>query len=344
MKGGGVRGGRVKVYLHEAHADDEEEPAEDDARGAAGDGLVPHGEPAGDAHQEVAREEERAKLIPAATILLVRDSEDGLEVFMVVRHHQIDFASGALVFPGGKVDKRDTAEGVRDLVDGAEGLSDWELGMRVAAIREAFEESGVLLAREVGRDDIVPAARVAQLESYRQRLNDGDVGISDFLQTEGLRLALDQLVPFAHWITPDMMPSGCRGITTHLEAGDSVIVMGDLNDGPGLDEYEHLFGRSSVEIVLGDGGPRLHDPNAVATLGSKLGPHPTSARFYLKGEKRFLQAMLDYIMVSPDLAAMGPRWRIWHPFDDPVCWKTPELREALLVASDHFPVSLDIDL
>ena len=135
-----------------------------------------------------------------------------------------------------------------------------------------------------------------------------------------------------------------RRVRTHLEAGDSVIVMGDLNDGPGLDEYEHLFGRSSVEIVLGDGGPRLHDPNAVATLGSKLGPHPTSARFYLKGEKRFLQAMLDYIMVSPDLAAMGPRWRIWHPFDDPVCWKTPELREALLVASDHFPVSLDIDL
>lgn len=135
-----------------------------------------------------------------------------------------------------------------------------------------------------------------------------------------------------------------RRVRAHLEAGDSVIVMGDLNDGPGLDEYEHLFGRSSVEIVLGDGGPRLHDPNAVATLGSKLGPHPTSARFYLKGEKRFLQAMLDYVMVSPDLAAMGPHWRIWHPFDDPVCWKTPELREALLAASDHFPVSLDIDL
>ena len=57
VKVGGVRGGRVKVYLHEAHADDEEEPAEDDAGGAA----APAGEPAGDAHHEVAPEEERAK-------------------------------------------------------------------------------------------------------------------------------------------------------------------------------------------------------------------------------------------------------------------------------------------
>ena len=61
-------------------------------------------------------------LIPAATILLLRDGTDGLEVFMVVRHHQIDFASGALVFPGGKVDKLDMAPGVRERADGMEGL------------------------------------------------------------------------------------------------------------------------------------------------------------------------------------------------------------------------------
>lgn len=146
------------------------------------------------------------KLIPAATILLARDGHEGLEVFMVVRHHQIDFASGALVFPGGKVDKRDMEPEVRGLVDGAEGLDERELGMRVAAIREAFEESGVLLARDTGRDDIVDAARVAILEPYREKLNSGEVGIAEFLQNEGLRLAADKLVPFAHWITPDMMP------------------------------------------------------------------------------------------------------------------------------------------
>ena len=83
------------------------------------------------------------KLIPAATILLLRDGHDGLEVFMVVRHHQIDFASGALVFPGGKVDPLDSLDSVRERVDGAEGLDDREFAMRVAAIREAYEECGV---------------------------------------------------------------------------------------------------------------------------------------------------------------------------------------------------------
>ncbi|WP_417742700.1 endonuclease/exonuclease/phosphatase family protein [Salipiger sp.] len=135
-----------------------------------------------------------------------------------------------------------------------------------------------------------------------------------------------------------------RRVEGLLAAGESVIVMGDLNDGPGLDEYEHLFGRSSVEIVLGDGGPPLYDPHAAQALAAKFVAQPTTARFYLKPEERYMQALLDYIMVSEDLALRRPSWRIWHPFDDPHCWRTPELREALLDASDHFPVTLDIDL
>ncbi len=123
------------------------------------------------------------------------------------------------------------------------------------------------------------------------------------------------------------------------------MVMGDLNDGPGLDEYEDLFGRSSVEIVLGDGdGPPLFDPHARRALERRLGAQPTTARFYIAQDERYLQALLDYIMVSSDLRDRAPRWRIWHPFDDPACWTTVELREALLTASDHFPVTLDIDL
>jgi 8-oxo-dGTP pyrophosphatase MutT (NUDIX family) len=146
------------------------------------------------------------KLIPAATILLLRDGTAGLEIFMVVRHHQIDFASGALVFPGGKVDKLDMAPGVRERADGMEGLDDWEFSMRVAAIREAFEESGVLLARNEQTGGVVDAGRLKSLEHYRDPLNRGEVGIADFLSKEGLRLAGDMLTPFAHWITPNMMP------------------------------------------------------------------------------------------------------------------------------------------
>lgn len=134
-------------------------------------------------------------------------------------------------------------------------------------------------------------------------------------------------------------------IDAHLDAGDPVIVAGDLNDGPGLDQYEALFGRSSVEIVLGDAGPRgLTDPHAREALVRRLGAAPTTARFLLPDEDRYLNALLDYIMVSPDLTARAQRWRIWHPFDDPYCWATPDLRGALIAASDHFPVTLDIDL
>ncbi len=138
-----------------------------------------------------------------------------------------------------------------------------------------------------------------------------------------------------------------RRVEQHLGAGEPLIVLGDLNDGPGLDEYEHLFGRSSVEIVMGEGadtGLRLYDPHARRALTRRLGAMTATARFYLAAEQRYLQALLDYILVSPDLAAKAPVWRIWHPFDDPGCLHVPELREALLTASDHFPVTMDIDL
>jgi len=140
---------------------------------------------------------------PAATILMVRDGKAGLEVFMVVRHHQIDFASGALVFPGGKVDDGD--ERVRERCAGADG-DDTMMSLQVAAIREAFEECGILLARPNGEDAIIGSEQLARLEPYRDALNKGDVGIGEFLQTEDLVLACDLLQPFAHWITPEMMP------------------------------------------------------------------------------------------------------------------------------------------
>lgn len=132
-----------------------------------------------------------------------------------------------------------------------------------------------------------------------------------------------------------------RRIDGHVSQGQSLILMGDLNDGPGLDEYENLFGRSSVEILLGDD---LYDPHAHRALQRRLGASPTTARFRIHEGDRYLQALLDYVMVSPDLMSRRPSWRIWHPFDDAHCWEMVELRQALLTASDHFPVSLDIDI
>lgn len=136
-----------------------------------------------------------------------------------------------------------------------------------------------------------------------------------------------------------------RRVDAHLAAGDSLVVLGDLNDGPGLDEFEKLFGRSGVEIVLGGAGEvALHDPHAAQGLSRPLAATPTSARFFNRQTKRWLSVLLDYVMVSPDLAAKGGAWRIWHPFDDPDCWADEGLRDALLAASDHFPVTWDVDL
>jgi 8-oxo-dGTP pyrophosphatase MutT (NUDIX family) len=146
-----------------------------------------------------------AEPVPAATVLMLRDGADGLEVFMVVRHHQIDFASGALVFPGGKADEADFDPDLDDLLDGASADPDMK-AMQVASIREAFEECGVLLARESGSGELISGHRLATLESYRDRLHRGELTILDFLRTEQLRLACDRLAHFAHWVTPPMVP------------------------------------------------------------------------------------------------------------------------------------------
>ncbi|HEY5645103.1 MAG TPA: MBL fold metallo-hydrolase, partial [Pseudomonadales bacterium] len=143
--------------------------------------------------------------VPAATILMLRDEPDGLEVFMVVRHHQIDFASGALVFPGGKADPSDFDPGLDAYLDGAMTDPDMK-AIQVASIREAFEECGVLLARSEGSRELISAGRLQQLEPYRDRLHKGEITILEFLRTESLRLACDRLVHFAHWVTPPMVP------------------------------------------------------------------------------------------------------------------------------------------
>jgi hypothetical protein len=136
-----------------------------------------------------------------------------------------------------------------------------------------------------------------------------------------------------------------RRVEAHLAAEDNLIVLGDFNDGPGLDEYEKLFGRSGVEIVLGEGeGEQLFDPHARMALSQRIGAVPVTARFTVGPDRRFLSALLDYIMVSQGVRTMGAEWAIMHPFDDPKCFADKDLCAALLTASDHFPVVLDIPL
>src|SRR3982074_535160 len=108
---------------------------------------------------------------PASTILLLRDSagvngKAEIEVFMMVRHYEIDFNSGALVFPGGAVDAGDhDIAGRGELWAGGQGLDAESLGFRIAAIRETFEESGILLAKPRGSTALVDAKRAGEIEA-----------------------------------------------------------------------------------------------------------------------------------------------------------------------------------
>src|ERR1043166_142260 len=140
--------------------------------------------------------------LPAATVVILRDGREGIEVFMVVRHQEIDFASGALVFPGGKVDAQDADAAWTDLAPDAAAGPDRTFV--VAAVRETFEEAGLGLARGGGTRAMLDADDAHRLvETYRTRLLAGEATFLDLVRAEDLLLATDLMVPFAHWITPE---------------------------------------------------------------------------------------------------------------------------------------------
>ena len=149
---------------------------------------------------------------PATTVLLLRPSKPGdagsaLEVFMVVRHHQIDSFSGALVFPGGKLEEADGDKALRARCGGADKIDDAELKFRVAGVREAFEECGVLLARKRGQRALIAAADLKAIETrWRAKLAKDEASIVDMVEAEDLEIATELMTPYAHWITPTFVP------------------------------------------------------------------------------------------------------------------------------------------
>jgi 8-oxo-dGTP pyrophosphatase MutT (NUDIX family) len=141
-------------------------------------------------------------IAPAATILMLRD-EPAFEVLMVKRHHQIDFAAGAIVFPGGKTHAGDDNPAWEDRTLGWGGSLPHKRPLRIAAIREAYEEAGILLARHLDGapfrgDDRAAAAREDVGKDRRPFL--------DLINELDLYLDLEALTVFARWITPPISP------------------------------------------------------------------------------------------------------------------------------------------
>ncbi|MES2537584.1 MAG: MBL fold metallo-hydrolase [Pseudomonadota bacterium] len=153
---------------------------------------------------------------PAATLILVRDGAQGLEVFLMQRTLKASFMAGAYVFPGGAVDAADASE-LWETHDGASNdasisrtldVERGGLAYLIAAIRECFEESGLLLARDAqGRTlALRDAAIVEEFSALRKKMNAGEVTLADICSANRLQLTVDELMYYAHWITPPGSP------------------------------------------------------------------------------------------------------------------------------------------
>ena len=230
-------------------------------------------------------ESDKKALRIASTVLLLRDGADGMEIFMVQRNRAIEFASGALVFPGGSIDPNDyeIAETL------ASDLPNELAAIRVAGVRETFEESGILLTRASGSDALVPADIATKVGPLRAAVDKGEIKFSLILNEHGLVPAIDRLIPFAHWITPVNMP---KRFDTHFL----------LAHAP-KDHIGRHDGHESVDSIW-------LTPRA-ALIGAETGrftlPFPTIRNLIKLDKLRTAQAAIDYardtqvVTVVPEL-------------------------------------------
>ena len=134
-----------------------------------------------------------------------------------------------------------------------------------------------------------------------------------------------------------------RRIEEWQKDGHRMLVMGDINDGPGMDYYEATFGRSGVELLIGD----IFEPEKILVHHGgrpKWGPYgwePSSTNFTDIYTGRAVNAQIDHILASPTLPVLANSYRIWNPYD---LAEAKAISSALKDASDHYPVTLDLDL
>ena len=224
---------------------------------------------------------------PASTVLLLRDSPAGIEVFMQVRHSDMKFASGALVFPGGRVDPEDHALAANTVLSPATvGLDPLAGALRVAAIRETFEESGVLLACPRGDTRLVSAARLRDLSAK-------DQGFAQMLEAAELVLAADLLVHFAHWITPVHNP---RRFDTHFFALQAPADQVGAHDGTESVESMWIAPR---EVVAGSEAGRFKLVFATLMNLKRLDRYATVE------EALEAAARTKVVTVTPELVSRG---------------------------------------
>ncbi len=169
----------------------------------------------------------------AATILLLRSGAP-FEIFMVRRHGRSKFMGGMYVFPGGKRDESDSAMDRMQLCYGLtaneaaqrmdpEMAPERALGLYIAAIRETFEEAGILMVVDSDGTPIDGSQESQALSSTRQALLNKELSLFDILESNHWRLNLDALRYYAHWITPELEPRrfSARFFVAHAPANQA---------------------------------------------------------------------------------------------------------------------------
>ena len=151
-------------------------------------------------------------LTPAATVLLVRDCGDELEVLMVKRSKRPPFGN-LYVFPGGKIDESDKDLNITNFCNGLNdeqasiklGVNEGGLSYWVACVRECFEEVGRLLAKKNNGQELdLNGADKHKFDNYRRMLLENKISLFEICKKENLSLNLNNIEPFSHWITPEI--------------------------------------------------------------------------------------------------------------------------------------------
>ena len=290
----------------------------------------------------------------AATVMLIRDAHDdegrpAVEVCMLRRNLASEFVAGAYVFPGGSVDPADRGDAAGELCRGRSddeasallGIDSGGLAFWVAALRECFEEAGVLLDQPLDAADGTemldtsdPAER-ARFEAHRLEINEGRTGLLDVCRTEGLALAADTVHYVSHWITPELAPkrfdtrffvtAAPPGQVAHHDDGETIATIwvrpadaltrfeaGEIELlPPTIDNLEKLAVHDSTEAVMDWARAVVDVPTILPIVliedGRLLVLRP--------GDDGYEQALEDRIAssdpVSPELAAAARE--AWGP-------------------------------
>ena len=197
--------------------------------------------------------------LPAATVILLRDAAQSPEVLMIERHSRSEFMPDVYVFPGGRVDDADLALGERTagITHAAARAAlptippELALGFFVAAVRETFEEAGVLLARVPGSSELLPPEQVAALGKHRLDVQSGRLSFSELILGEGLELATNTFDVHAHWITPENNPK--RFDTIFFS---TLAPVGQLAAHDGFESTGHIWIRPEDALDQGRSGKR----------------------------------------------------------------------------------------